>query len=51
MLGALCDAALVFKNRHGKSSFAVPLMDRFIKRHQKSQFIERVRPLFPDDHA
>jgi len=32
MLGSLCDAGLVFKNRHGKYSFAVPLLDRFIKR-------------------
>ncbi len=32
MLGALCDKGLVFKNRHGKYSFAVPLLDRFIKR-------------------
>ena len=45
----LCDAGLVFKNRHGKYSFAVPLLDRFIKRHEKSKQIERTLPLaFPD---
>ena len=32
MLAALCDAGLVYKNRHGKYSFAVPLMGRFILR-------------------
>jgi len=32
MLAALSDAGLVFKNRHGKYSFAVPLMGAFIRR-------------------
>jgi hypothetical protein len=32
MLLALCDAGLIYKNRHGKYSFAVPLLGRFIKR-------------------
>jgi hypothetical protein len=32
MLGALSDQGLVFKNRHGKYSFAVPMMAAFIKR-------------------
>jgi AAA ATPase domain len=32
MLGTLSDKGLVFKNRHGKYSFAVPLMGQFIKR-------------------
>jgi hypothetical protein len=36
MLGSLTDAGLVFKNRHGKYSFAVPLLSSFIKR-QSSQ--------------
>jgi len=36
MIGSLCDAGLVFKNRHGKYSFAVPLLDRFIKRFKES---------------
>lgn len=32
MLGRLADKGLVFKNRHGKYSFAVPLLSRFIRR-------------------
>lgn len=32
MLSKLSDAGLVYKNRHGKYSFAVPLMNRFIMR-------------------
>lgn len=32
MLASLCDAGLVYKNRHGKYSFAVPLLADFIKR-------------------
>src|SRR3989304_3867311 len=32
MLSSLTNAGLVYKNRHGKYSFAVPLMDRFILR-------------------
>ena len=32
MLSALSDAGLVYKNRYGKYSFAVPLMGEFIKR-------------------
>jgi hypothetical protein len=32
MLSALGDAGLVYKNRHGKYSFAVPLLGRFILR-------------------
>lgn len=34
MLGMLCDAGLVYKNRHGKYAFAVPLLGRFILRQQ-----------------
>jgi Mn-dependent DtxR family transcriptional regulator len=30
MLASLSDAGLVYKNRYGKYSFAVPLLDRFI---------------------
>jgi hypothetical protein len=48
MFGSLCDAGLIFKNRHGKYSFAVPLMDRFIKRHEQNKFVERTRPLFSE---
>ena len=36
MLSALCDAGLLYKNRHGKYSFAVPLLGRFILRQQQS---------------
>lgn len=32
MLASLTNAGLIYKNRHGKYSFAVPLMDRFILR-------------------
>lgn len=32
MLAALTNAGLIYKNRHGKYSFAVPLLDRFILR-------------------
>ena len=32
MLVALASQGLVYKNRHGKYSFAVPLLGRFVKR-------------------
>jgi hypothetical protein len=32
MLAALCQLGLVCKNRHGKYAFAVPLLNRFIRR-------------------
>ena len=32
MLASLCEKGLVFKNRHGRYSFAVPLLDGFIRR-------------------
>jgi hypothetical protein len=35
MLVSLCNAGLVYKNRHGKYSFAVPLLGRFILRQQQ----------------
>ena len=34
MLATLTDAGLVYKNRHGKYSFAMPLLGGFIKRQQ-----------------
>ncbi len=37
MLAALSGAGLVYKNRHGKYSFAVPLLGRFIQRQQQEQ--------------
>jgi hypothetical protein len=36
MLVTLADAGLVYKNRHGKYSFAVPLLGRFIRRQIKN---------------
>ena len=36
MLSSLCDAGLVYRNRHGKYSFAIPLLGRFIL-HRQSQ--------------
>ena len=32
MLSTLSNNGLIYKNRHGKYSFAVPLLDRFIRR-------------------
>lgn len=37
MLGALARQGLVFKNRHGKYSFAVPLLGTYIKRRLAKQ--------------
>lgn len=34
MLTALCEAGLIYKNRHGKYSFAVPLMHKFVRRQE-----------------
>lgn len=36
MLGALAEAGLIYKNRHGKYSFAVPLLADFIRRQEKN---------------
>jgi hypothetical protein len=36
MLNSLADAGLIFRNRHGRYSLAVPLLNRFINRHIKS---------------
>lgn len=36
MLASLCGAGLVYKNRFGKYSFAVPLFDRFILRQAQA---------------
>jgi len=32
MLAVLCDHGLIYKNRHGRYSFAVPLLDKFVRR-------------------
>jgi AAA+ ATPase superfamily predicted ATPase len=37
MLVSLCEAGLVYKNRRGKYSFAVPLLNRFIIRQMKQR--------------
>ena len=41
MLIALSDKSLVYKNWHGKYSFAVPLMHQFILRQQPPEGIQR----------
>src|SRR5690606_20691981 len=35
MLSSLSDAGLIYKNRHGKYSLAVPLLSQFIRRQIK----------------
>ncbi len=40
MLSSLTNAGLIYKNRHGKYSFAVPLMDRFILRQNIDGFMK-----------
>jgi hypothetical protein len=37
MLVALSSAGLIYKNRHGRYSFAVPLLDRFIRRQSEKE--------------
>lgn len=37
ILSSLCDAGLIYKNRHGKYSFAVPLLGSFIQRQIKER--------------
>lgn len=37
MLGSLIDKGLVYKNRHGKYSFAVPLLGQFLQRLSERQ--------------
>lgn len=37
MLNSLSDAGLIYKNRHGKYSLAVPLLNRYIKRQMDPQ--------------
>lgn len=36
MLSAMCDRGLIYKNRHGRYCFAVPLFGQFIKRQSKT---------------
>ena len=37
MLSTLCEAGLIYKNRYGKYSFAVPLLDEFILRQAEGK--------------
>jgi hypothetical protein len=37
MLSSLSGAGLVYKNRHGKYSFAVPLFVQFIRRQPREE--------------
>jgi len=39
MLSSLSDAGLVYKNRHGRYSFAVPLLSGFIRRQKEESVI------------
>ena len=41
MLASLCEAGLVYKNRHGKYAFAVPLLADFIKRQVTAPELEK----------
>lgn len=41
MLGSLIEAGLVYKNRHGRYSFAVPLLGHFIRRQIEDQRVAR----------
>lgn len=45
MLVALSAQGLVFKNRHGKYSFAVPLLERFIQRQEESLQLMKEIPM------
>jgi hypothetical protein len=40
MLATLCEAGLIYKNRHGRYSLAVPLLDRFILRQAQERPIK-----------
>jgi len=43
MFSALAEAGLIYKNRHGKYSFAVPLLDQFIKRQDINGLVSEKR--------
>jgi hypothetical protein len=40
MLASLSESGLIYKNRHGKYSFAVPLLGDFIKRQDEGPIPE-----------
>jgi hypothetical protein len=50
MLATLSEAGLIYKNRHGKYSFAVPLLGKFILRQEAERTLTFYTPLidFPD---
>ena len=37
MLGNLSNAGLIYKNRHGRYAFAMPLLGQFIRRQEKEE--------------
>jgi DNA-binding IclR family transcriptional regulator len=41
MLSTLAEAGLVYKNRHGKYSLAVPLLGQFIQRQTSSDVLPK----------
>jgi hypothetical protein len=47
MLSTLSDAGLIYKNRHGKYSFAVPLLGKFILRQEAERTMPRTTPPLP----
>jgi len=50
-LGLLTRAGIVYKNRHGKYSFAVPLLSEFIKRQASQYFRTTTFPSLPEQSA
>ena len=44
MLASFSDAGLIYKNRHGKYSFAVPMMGDFIRRQTEALMADTPRP-------
>jgi DNA-binding IclR family transcriptional regulator len=48
MLSTLTNSGLVYKNRHGRYSFAVPLLSQYIRRQQKETIRKKGQlELFP----
>jgi DNA-binding IclR family transcriptional regulator len=41
MLSTLAEAGLVYKNRHGKYSLAVPLLSEFIQRQTSGELMPK----------
>lgn len=51
MLKALSEKSLIYKNRHGKYSFAVPLLHEFILRQEPMEGVQSSPELFKDQRA